>query len=63
MKKNAVKEYWILHPFDKIVLANILEKDAYRISIHEGKGKLAVSVLPGLEINLDRVFQAAENKK
>lgn len=57
-EKNGVKEYWILHPFDNIVHVNILENGVYRISIHEGKGELPVSVLPGLRINLNRVFQA-----
>ncbi len=59
-EKNRVREYWILHPFDNIVHVNILENSVYRISIHEGKGELAISVLPGLRINLDKVFQAGE---
>lgn len=55
-EKNGVKEYWIIHPMDNIIHVNILQKAAYRISIHEGKGKLRISALPGLEIDLDKVF-------
>ncbi|MDM8537114.1 Uma2 family endonuclease [Desulfobacterales bacterium HSG17] len=57
-EKNGVKEYWIIHPADNIIHVNILKKGTYRISIHEGKGKLKMYALPDLKIDLDKVFDA-----
>jgi Uma2 family endonuclease len=58
-EKSGVKEYWIVHPTDKIVTIRLLnEQGKYGIpSIHEGKGTLPVHTLPDLEIDLDRVFR------
>ncbi len=56
-EKNGVKEYWIVHPIDKVVQRYLLENGKYNISIHEGKGSLEVVTLPGLVIDLDLVFK------
>lgn len=58
-EKSGVKEYWVVHPTDKIVTIRLLnEQGQYGIpSIHEGKGTLPVHILPDLEIDLDRVFR------
>ncbi|MCP4688605.1 MAG: Uma2 family endonuclease [Desulfobacterales bacterium] len=57
-EKNGVKEYWIVHPIDNILHVFLLEGDKYHISVHDGKGELEVATLPGLVIDLDKVFKA-----
>ncbi len=56
-EKNGVKEYWIVHPTDNIIHVYLLDGDKYRISVHEGKGALEATALPGLTIDLDAVFK------
>ncbi|MBF0118448.1 MAG: Uma2 family endonuclease [Desulfobacterales bacterium] len=59
-EKNGVKEYWIIDPSNKIVLVYLLdETKAYsKPTIHSQQGKLKITVLPELEIDLDAVFKA-----
>jgi Uma2 family endonuclease len=61
----GVKEYWIVHPTDKTVTVRVLdEQGQYGIpAIYEGKGKLAMRMLAGLEIDLDRVFRDEQHRK
>jgi Uma2 family endonuclease len=58
-EKNGIKEYWIIHPIDKLVIVRVLgEHGKYGIpAIYEGKGKLQVKTLPELEIDLDAIFE------
>lgn len=58
-EKHGVREYWIVHPTDKIVTVRILDEHGkYGIpQIYEGIGKLVMVTLPGLEIDLDKVFK------
>jgi Uma2 family endonuclease len=58
-EKHGVKEYWLVHPTDKVVIVRLLlEGGKYGISeIHEGRGHLTVTTLPGLTVDLDSVFR------
>ncbi len=56
-EKNGVKEYWIVHPIDNVIHVYLLDRKKYHISIHEGKGAIEATALPGLIIDLDIVFK------
>ncbi len=57
-EKHGVREYWMIHPSDKLIFVRLLGTNGkYGIpAIHEGKGRLSVAVIPELEIDLDMVF-------
>jgi len=57
-EKHGVREYWAIHPEDKMIFVRLSGKNGkYGIpAIHEGKGRLSVAVLPELEIDLDMIF-------
>ncbi|MDU9047758.1 MAG: Uma2 family endonuclease [Candidatus Electrothrix sp. Rat3] len=57
-EKYGVREYWIVHPVDQIVMVRYLEeKGGYgKAVIHDATGIIAVRVLPGLMMKLDAVF-------
>ena len=63
-EKHGVREYWIVHPADRLVTVRILEKRGkYGIpQIYEAKGRLPVDSIPGLEIDLDLVFRRIEQR-
>jgi len=52
---NGVREYWMIQPFDKVVTVYQLGSDrSYGIpDISEMTGRLAVTAIPGLEIDWD----------
>ncbi len=54
-ERFGVREYWLVHPVDRIVsIYRLAPSGAYAISdVHELQGKLGVSVLPGVEIDWD----------
>lgn len=55
---HGVREYWTVHPTDRVVMVRYLE-DSGQFSVPkiiEGTGTLAVQVLPELEIDLDQVY-------
>ncbi len=58
-EKHGVKEYWLVHPTDRLVTIRLLDAAGrYGMPrIHEAKGRLPVATLPGLEIDLDEVFR------
>ena len=60
-EKAGVREYWIIHPTDKLVtLRRLGSAGRYDIPrLIEGKGVLEISVLPGLVIDLDAVFDGS----
>jgi Uma2 family endonuclease len=64
-EKHGVKEYWIVHPTDKIVMVRILDEHGkYGMPVfYEGQGKLMMVTLPGLEIDLDKVFHDKFNEE
>lgn len=57
-EKHGVKEYWIVHPTDKIVwVYTLLDNGEYgRPDIYDDHSTIPVGVLPGLEIDMSRVF-------
>ncbi len=62
-EKHGVKEYWLVHPGDRLITVRHLDAEGrYGIpKIHEAKGLLAVHTLPDLEIDLDSVFRRVPN--
>jgi Uma2 family endonuclease len=58
-EKHGVKEYWLVHPGDRLVTVRLQDNEGrYGIpQIREAKGVLAVQTLPGLEIDLDAVVR------
>ena len=60
--RHGVKEYWTAHPTDRVVTVWLLDESASRFKapeILEGKGRVPVTTLPGLEIDLDLAFAAS----
>lgn len=57
-EKHGVREYWILHPVDAILTVRRLLDDGTFSAprMLEAKGQVAVTVLPGLTVDLDSVF-------
>ncbi len=57
-EKHSVKEYWIVHPLDNIIIVRRLgEHGKYApADFYDGKGTLALTVLPDLTIDLDALF-------
>jgi Uma2 family endonuclease len=54
--RAGVREYWIVDPEEKIVHACILDNDQYRVSVYGETQTVPVSVLPGLNIDLNPIF-------
>ncbi len=61
-EKHGVREYWVIHPADKMIFVRVLgNKGRYGVpEIHEGKGRLPVAVISELEIDLDMVFRETD---
>ena len=61
-ERHGVKEYWLVHPSDRLVTIRRWGSDGrYGMpQIFEAKGTLAVATLPGLAIDLDAVFRRLE---
>jgi len=57
-ERHGVKEYWLIHPIDNLLTIRLLGTDGKYGAplIREGKGRAAVSVLPGLDVDLDATF-------
>lgn len=58
-EKHGVKEYWLIHPTDRVVIIRRLGPDG-RYSppaFYEASGRLPVEVLPGLDLDLDAAFR------
>lgn len=58
-EKHGVKEYWLAHPLDRLVIIRLLGAEGRygRPQMREAKGRLPVTTLPGLEIDLDAAFR------
>ena len=58
-ERAGVPEVWFVHPTDWVVTVYRLEGRAYgRPAIHEMKGELAVSTLPAIRIDWERLPKA-----
>lgn len=56
-ERAALPEVWLVHPTDRVVTIYRLEGTAYgRPAIHEMKGELAVTTLPAVRIDWERVL-------
>ncbi len=55
----GVREYWIIHPVDHLVTVRTLGNNNCFAppEIHDGKGCLALAILPDLSIDLDLLFR------
>jgi len=64
-EKHGVKEYWIVHPVDKIFMIYTLSEDGcyQKAAIFSGKDIIESSAVDGLRINLEDIFGKVENKK
>lgn len=57
-EKSGVKEYWIVHPVDQIVMVYYLEGGKYgRPKIYDRKNTVEVKSVSGLEIDFEKVFE------
>ena len=54
--KAGVREYWIIDPEGKRVQVHLYENDHYLSTGYEGNDRIAVTVLPGLEIALEDLW-------
>ena len=64
-EKNGVREYWVIHPIDKILWVFLLDEKTNRfgaLQTYALEGKRAVAALPGLEIDLDEVIRLPVQK-
>jgi Uma2 family endonuclease len=60
-ERAGVREYWLVHPTDRVVTVYTLRDGAYGVpAIHELKERLAVTVLPEIEIDWARVLAELE---
>ncbi|WP_255210712.1 Uma2 family endonuclease [Methylogaea oryzae] len=51
-ERHGVKEYWLVHPLDRVVTRYVLANGRYaQPLIEEAVGRTAVACLPGLEID------------
>lgn len=59
-ERHGVKEYWAVHPTERVVyVRRLMPKGTFApVRLVKGEGRLAVAVLPGLDIDLDEIFTA-----
>jgi Uma2 family endonuclease len=58
-EESGVKEYWIVSPNDQILDVFLLENNKYAFKgKYTRSDKVAVNTLPGLEIDLNDIFEA-----
>lgn len=60
-ESQAVKEYWIVDPDNKIVEQYTLKKNRYELALKSGNGHLNSIVLQGLEIPIEACFDPKLN--
>jgi len=58
-EKHGVKEYWVVHPIDNIVMVFKLGKNKKysKPEVYTEEDKIKTAILEGLEIELSKVFQ------
>ena len=57
-EKHKVREYWIVHPEEKLLWVYFLEDEHYgRADVYDSANKVSVKILPGLLIDLSLVFK------
>ena len=56
----GVREYWVIDPEIKQVQVHVYENGHYLSTAYKENDRIAVSVLPGLEIALDSLWERSE---
>jgi len=60
-ERHGVKEYWIVQPFDGLILVRLLDPETKKFgptTFHDATETLDVATLPGLGIDLSLVFKS-----
>lgn len=52
---NGVREYWIVDPYKRTISVNVLHGDRFIETTHTG-GEVEFATLPGLSIDMERLF-------
>ena len=55
----GIREYWVIDPEGKKVQVHIYENGHFISSAYKGNGSVPVTILPGLNINLESLWGAA----
>jgi Uma2 family endonuclease len=53
----GVREYWVIYPEERKTLVHLYENGHYLSTIYKKNASIPVSVLPGLEIALDSLWE------
>lgn len=62
-EQHGVKEYWIVHPVDEIVMVHLLRNGTFeRPTVYDREGVIEVEVVEGLDIDLKEVFEVRESE-
>ena len=58
-ERHGVKEYWIVHPIDNIVMVLQLDKNKQygKPTVYSEEDKITTPILKGLEIDLSLIFK------
>lgn len=58
-ERHGVKEYWVVHPTDNIIMVFKLDKKKMygKPVVYSEEDKISTPILEGLEIDLDQVFK------
>ena len=57
-ERHGVREYWLVHPTDKVVLVYLLENGVYgKPEAYEMNGLQPCTILPEVEIDWDRMLR------
>lgn len=57
-ERAGVREFWLVHPVDRIVIIYVLEAGAYgKPAVHELKGELAALTLPQVLVPWEKVLR------
>ncbi|MHC6203145.1 Uma2 family endonuclease [Breznakiellaceae bacterium SP9] len=59
----GVREYWIVDPVGEIIEQNVLAHTHYTVKKHDKSTPVQVAVLPGLAINVAKVFPPSPRSK
>lgn len=64
-EKNGVKEYWIVHPVDKIFMVYMPNEEGcyQKAAVFSGTDKIVSTVVEGLEVDLEEIFGKVEAEK